>query len=117
MKKEEQRFFKKVDKFTSSIELCDYLHEQAFLRDWIRVRDQRRFINFSIEFFSAVNAQNILPVWARGMIEKGRGSCKTLIYCWELREKFSYTVDHIAAGNKALFLPEKSVIRYDPGNS
>lgn len=87
----------------SSTDLCDYMQGEAFVRGWTRVRDQRKTNNFSVEFHNPRIAENVLFEWACLMVEKGRGSCEVLIYCWELKERFRYTVQFMASPNEALF--------------
>ena len=99
----EKKHTDEATKTINSVGLCDYLHMQAFLRGWTRVRDQRRWHNFSVEFHNIRIAENVLFDWASLMVKKGRGSCDVLIYCWELQKRFKNTVKQIATSTEALF--------------
>lgn len=99
----ENKFTNKNTLEINTVGLCDYMHDQAFVRGWIRVRDQRKMRNFSVEFHNPRIAENVLFGWAADMVEKGRGNCDVLLYCWELKERFRYTVQHMATSQEALF--------------
>jgi len=81
----------------------DHLFMDAFFRGWIRVRDQSKFNNFSIEFHNTRIAEQNLCFWAKEMVQNGFGSRDALIFCWELDRRFKYKIKYMASDGVQLF--------------